>query len=281
MNLLKLRVDNHLYKKIDEISKSPKEKELLNDAFFGGKRLRPMICLAIGDSFPNDNKPIENIAVAIEMIHNASLIIDDLPCMDNDNYRRDSMTIHYKYGETIAIQEALKIMGVALNLVFQTVSSLPNSSDKIYIFNEIIYKNLGRDGLPMGQMIDINLLKNRLNPSNKRQHKELIFKKTTTLFNLSFLLGLALYTDDKEKLAMIEKASKYFGLAFQIYDDFTDVEQDREKNSPNIVNQLGRTEAYTMFHKAVSKSKDCLEKLNIQLDFFNEVFQKLAEKVHL
>ena len=280
MELLKSRIDHYLYSKIAEISKSDRETELLKDVFHGGKRLRPMICLAIGDSF-SQKEPIENIAIAIEMIHNASLIIDDLPCMDNDNYRRDQETIHYKYGESVAIQEALKIMGVALNLIFKTVGQLSNSSEKIFIFNEIIYKNLGRDGLPMGQLIDINLLKNRFNIANRKQHKDLIFKKTTTLFNLSFLLSFAIYIDDKTKIATMERASKYFGLAFQIYDDFTDVEQDRAKNSPNIVNKLGRGEAYKMFHVAVEKSKGSLAELNIKLDFFNEIFSKLSQKVHL
>jgi len=285
MDLLKRNFDEQLYNYISQYAPSEKEMGLIKDIFEGGKRLRPIICLAIASSFKNEQKPIEKIAIAIELIHNASLIIDDLPCMDNDLYRRNQKTIHYKYGETVALLEAFKLMGIALNLIFQTVAKLDNdntaSKNRIFVFNEIIYKNLGRDGLPMGQYIDIKLLKNQFTISNKKQHKDLIFKKTTTLFNLSFLLSFALYTSDRNKLTIMEKASKWFGLAFQIYDDFTDISQDCDKNSPNIVNKFGKETAFELFNKAVKKTKKYLNELEINLEYFNQILDKLSSNIHL
>jgi geranylgeranyl diphosphate synthase type II len=274
---------NEINLKIEEYiltySNNENEKELLNHIFEGGKRLRPMICLAIGNSF-NTNYSILDMALAIELIHNSSLIIDDLPCMDNDQYRRGILTVHAKYGENTAIQIAIKLMMDALNKIYKVIEVLPNKMTKIYQINNVIYKNLGRDGLPMGQYIDLNFLKNNMcSKINRKEHTDLIFKKTTTLFNLSFMLSYLLYVNDENKINIMEKTSKWFGLAFQLYDDFLDIEQDKEANSPNFINQYGYDETLLLFKKSIEKTRKYLQLLDINMLFFDELFTKLESTI--
>lgn len=277
------QLQNEINLKIDEYiltnSNNDDEKELLNHIFQGGKRLRPMICLAIGKSFKK-NYQILDMALAIELIHNSSLIIDDLPCMDNDEYRRGIKTVHSKYGESTAIQIAIKLMMDAINKIYGVIEVLPNKMTKIYEINSVIYKNLGRDGLPLGQYIDLSFLKDKMYTKiNRKEHTDLIFKKTTTLFNLSFMLSYLLYVNDANKIAIMEKTSKWFGLAFQLYDDFLDINQDREANSPNFINQFGFDETLVLFNKSIEKTRKYLQLLDIDMSFFNELFKKLETAI--
>ena len=284
MNNYKQLIDNNLNDLLISIAVSQEEQDLLKYIFVGGKRLRPMIALAIGNSFNDEkfSKELIQVALGIEIIHNASLIIDDLPCMDNDLWRRGQATVHHKYGQTVALQVALKLMTIATDLILKSVVSVPNSTKKVFLFNRILYENLGSGGLPLGQYLDLNYLKRRLELENNRKtHQDLIYKKTTTLFNLSFLLSYCLFEEDLDRIAKMEKASKWFGLAFQIYDDFDDIGQDTDHCSPNFVVKFGRTEAYNQFHKSVNKTLEYLGQLGIELDFFNEIFDKLKKQVQL
>ena len=280
MEILKTRIEERIKRFIQDNSLNTKETELMNDIFQGGKRLRPMICLAIGDSH---GKNLIDLAIAIELIHNASLIIDDLPCMDNDLYRRDKMTIHHKYGSGVAIQIAVKIFALALNLMYKTLFSYEDYKNKITRFNQIIYENIGHDGLPYGQYLDLEFLKKKigLNYKKRQQHQDLIFKKTTTLFNLSFLCSYVLLVTDLNKINVMRKASKWFGLAFQLYDDFQDIEQDKKNGNPNFINQFGEAEAYSMYLKSISKCQDYLNQLEIKPDLFNQIFGHLQSKISI
>lgn len=279
MEQLKKDINQKLEEYILVQSKDDNEKELLRHIFDGGKRLRPMICLAIAKSF-NRPYPIIDIALAVELIHNASLIIDDLPCMDNDEYRRGILTVHAKYGQDIAIQIAIKLMMSALQKIYGVVGVLPDKMNKIYEINSIIYQNIGREGLPLGQYMDLGFLKDKMFSSMKRkEHQDLIFKKTTTLFNLSFMLSYLLYVNDRNKIAIMEKVSKWFGLSFQLYDDFLDINQDSTANSPNFVIRFGYDEALQLFNKSILKTRKYLELLNINMVFFNELFNKLESGI--
>ena len=137
--LINIKLDEY----ISTHSSDETEVELLKHIFQGGKRLRPMICLAIGQHFNRHGNEILEIAIAIEMIHNASLIIDDLPCMDNDEYRRGILTVHAKYGQDVAVQIALKLVMNALNKIYSSIGNLPNKMKKIFEANRIVYQNIG------------------------------------------------------------------------------------------------------------------------------------------
>jgi len=264
------------------ISSEDKYNDIYLYIFDGGKRLRQMIVFAIAESLNkvnNSNIDVASLALGIEMIHNASLIIDDLPCMDNDDYRRDKLTVHKKYGVPIALQLSIILLRKSFRKIYDTIKQLDNNVEKIYIYNEIINNNLGKDGLPMGQFMDINFLKNKVGLSSKKDYQNLIYKKTTTLFNLSFLLTFVLFENDKEKIAIIGKASKHFGIAFQLYDDFTDISQDLQSKTPNYILKYGCASTYMVFNKSCSKCIMYLERMGITHPFFTELFSHLDNVV--
>ena len=276
MNDLNSKADKLISNFIDEHSQDINETTLFKDIFLGGKKLRPMIVLAICNNI-NVNK----IALAIELIHNSSLIIDDLPCMDNDLYRRHNKTIHNKYGETNALNISIFLFRKAIELIYENVIEIDNSGKKIYEINKIIYDNIGKNGLPLGQYLDLGFLKNKLKLDNKKDHISLIYKKTTTLFNLSFLIPYILQTDNNDNIKIMKKVSKWFGIAFQLYDDFLDIEQDKKNNSPNYVNKYGIELAYSFFTKSINKTKLYLKTLEIDNTFFIEVIDLLLNKVNI
>lgn len=276
MNELNSKADILISNFINDHSQDINETTLFKDIFLGGKKLRPMIVLAICNNI-NVNK----IALAIELIHNSSLIIDDLPCMDNDLYRRHNKTIHNKYGETNALNISIFLFRKAIELIYENVIEIDNSGKKIYEINKIIYDNIGKNGLPLGQYLDLGFLKNKLKLDNKKDHISLIYKKTTTLFNLSFLIPYILQTDNNDNIEIMKKVSKWFGIAFQLYDDFLDIEQDKKNNSPNYVNKYGIELAYSFFTKSINKTKLYLKTLEIDNTFFNEVIDLLLNKVNI
>jgi geranylgeranyl diphosphate synthase type II len=199
--------------------------------------------------------------------------------MDNDLYRRNNKTIHNKYGETNALNISIFLFTKALELIYQNVIEIDKSGKKIYEINKIIYDNIGKNGLPLGQYLDLGFLKNKLKLDDKKDHISLIYKKTTTLFNLSFLIPFVLLTNDSSKIEVMKKVSKWFGIAFQLYDDFLDIDQDTINNSPNYVNKYGYDTSYELFIKSINKTKFYLKSLQIEHNFFNEVFDLLLQKV--
>ena len=80
---------------------------------------------------------VSNLSLGIEMIHNSSLIIDDLPCMDNDDYRRGKLTIHKKYGVPLALQLSIILLRKSFHKIFDTLKQLDKSTEKLYIYNFI------------------------------------------------------------------------------------------------------------------------------------------------
>jgi geranylgeranyl diphosphate synthase type II len=278
MEHLKQRADLVIKKFIES---DTKYSDINAYIFDGGKRLRQMIVFAISESLDGQLKgvDVDNLSLGIEMIHNASLIIDDLPCMDNDDMRRGKKTVHKQYGERLAIQFAMMLVRKALQNIYSSLNSTDNNTQKLYLFNEIINTNLGKNGLPMGQLIDINFLKNKVGLTSKKDYQALIYKKTTTLFNLSFLLTYILYETSPEKIEKMKKASKWFGLTFQLYDDFTDIKQDTNSSTPNYVIKYGVEQAYDMFRKGITKSLLYLSDLGVNHLFFSELFQYLDKIV--
>ena len=275
MELLKKQADSVIN---EFISSEEKYNDMYTYIFDGGKRLRQMIVFAIASSLNithNVNIDVSNLSLGIEMIHNSSLIIDDLPCMDNDDYRRGKLTVHKKYGVPIALQFSIILLRKSFQKVYSTLKQIDNNIEKIYTYNEIINNNLGKDGLPMGQFMDINYLKNKIGLSSKKDYQNLIYKKTTTLFNLSFLLTYVLYENDKDKIAIMAKASKHFGIAFQLYDDFTDIIQDMQSKTPNYILKYGCDNTYSIFRGSCDKCIMNLECIGIKHNFFTELFEYL------
>jgi len=204
------------------------ERAVLNDAIRhsllnGGKRIRPLLTIASSLLFSNDIERILPLACSLEIIHTYSLIHDDLPSMDNDDFRRGKPTCHVKYGEDIAI-----LAGDTLNtLAFEVLATHLTSFDEGAILTIIrnIAHNMGISGLVGGQILDIKSSNKNtdLNTLNK-----LHLKKTGALIQLALTSPAYLYHADSNVINELNRFGAHLGLLFQIIDDILDVVGNKE-----------------------------------------------------
>ncbi|HOB20438.1 MAG TPA: polyprenyl synthetase family protein [Candidatus Atribacteria bacterium] len=191
--------------------------------FAGGKRLRPILLLSANELVEDDNEDKMHLACAVEMIHTYSLIHDDLPAMDNDEYRRGMLTNHMVYGEAMAI-----LAGDALlNLAYETmIRNIPAELDRMQRYLKavsVIASASGMSGMIGGQAADID------NGSVDKTEDVLNYihqHKTEALITASLYAGMLLSDHRKELLEPVIAYGKAIGLAFQITDDILDVTGD-------------------------------------------------------
>lgn len=235
-NIVKLK--DILKSKIDTIDswldfcleKKIKNPEIIHKAmrysvFNGGKRLRPILCSLIYEMYKKNNvndEDLKFLASGIEMIHCYSLIHDDLPALDNDDYRRGKLTCHKKFGEDIAI-----LAGDAL--LTKSFECFANIKDTLSLKNILleITDAVGTLGMIGGQVVDLKSEKFTLTEQNKNKAKNLLKyihkNKTGKLLRTSLLSGAILAKADEKNLFLIEAYSESLGYMFQITDDILDI----------------------------------------------------------
>lgn len=199
--------------------------EAMNYSFLaGGKRLRPMLMQETYRLFGGDSDIIEPFMAAIEMIHTYSLIHDDLPAMDNDDYRRGRKTTHVVYGEAMGI-----LAGDALlNFAFETackglMQDIGNPAVARAV--QILAQKAGIYGMLGGQVVDVEFEGQPL----EREKLDFIYDlKTGALIEASMLIGAVLAGASEKEQQIILQVAKDVGLAFQIQDDILDVTSDLE-----------------------------------------------------
>ena len=194
----------------------------------GGKRLRPMLMLEAYRLFGgSDEAEIEPFMAAIEMIHTYSLIHDDLPALDNDDYRRGQKTCHIVYGEDMAI-----LAGDALlNYAYEVATKAFDLAEKDQIMNvveaiKILASKPGIYGMIGGQVADVEL---EGTPLSMEQILFIHKNKTSALIEACMMIGAVLAGASKEDVLKMEECGEYIGLAFQIQDDILDLTGDEEE----------------------------------------------------
>ena len=279
------------------LANSNKINTILNDTFEGGKRLRPIISFIIFNKLKNkffsennySEKEILDLCLSTEILHNISLILDDLPCMDNDNFRRDKETIHYKYGCHSAIGIIFHILDLYYNLIKENIKI----EDKIIINKEEIYLqdylfNIINDScleLIEGQYLDLNYIPIGLN-------EEMIIKinsfKTVPLFRISFLLGyFLLYKIDNkfefrnEVIIDLSNLAKSLGIIFQISDDYLDIEQDKKnKIFLNFFLTLGKNKTMELYKLHYDNINNLLKKNDLDCKHFKEILNLINNRIY-
>ncbi|WP_196601188.1 polyprenyl synthetase family protein [Pectinatus frisingensis] len=189
----------------------------------GGKRLRPLMLMAAADAIGDNGEKYNRIACALELIHTYSLIHDDLPAMDNDDYRRGKLTNHKVYGDGMAV-----LAGDALlTMAFDVIASNPDikSEHLLKVVQEISYA-AGPQGMVGGQAIDLLSENKNISLTELRQ---LHSAKTGALFRAAVRSGAILAQASAVQLTALTKYAEEFGLAFQITDDILDIIGDDKK----------------------------------------------------
>lgn len=191
--------------------------------FAGGKRVRPVLCMEAARAVADDPHGIETAASALEFVHTYSLIHDDLPALDNDDYRRGKPTCHKMFGEAMAI-----LTGDALlTLAFETLSSM-NSVDgdrKARMIAELATAAGTVGGMIGGQVAD---LEGEGQKPDAKLLETIHRAKTGALLRASVRIGAIYAGADDGQLAAISRYGEHIGLAFQIVDDILDVEESSE-----------------------------------------------------
>lgn len=189
--------------------------------FAGGKRIRPILCIAAAETAAGEAAGVERFACALELVHTYSLIHDDLPALDDDDYRRGRPTCHKKFGEAMAV-----LAGDALlTLAFQVLSNTPADSEcdaarRVRMISELAAAAGTLDGMIGGQVADIEAEGKRVDAA----HLDYIHRsKTGALIAASVRIGAIYAGAAEEAFDALSRYGQRIGLAFQIVDDILDV----------------------------------------------------------
>lgn len=272
-------IENKLQKAISILGHKTQLRDACEYALMnGGKRFRPFLVLLIAQAVKS---PIDvsQAALAVEFFHTASLIADDLPCMDDDDIRRDQPSVHKVYGEATALLASYALIAAGYEFLAKNAEIIRQSNapyktncDRICVLalQNSTY-NTGLWGATGGQFQDIN-------PPNLKVEtlKEIIRMKTVSLFEISFVLGWLYGGGNLEKLELVKKAAYHFGMAFQIADDFGDVEQDaRNGRQVNLVAVCGFETASSMLNSELDNFKLTMRELDLDIPELSSICEIL------
>ena len=216
----------------------------------GGKRLRPILMLETFKFFGEDESKVYPFMAAIEFIHTYSLVHDDLPAMDDDEFRRGQKTTHAKYGEDIGILAGDGLLNMAYEIMSDAVAKDPSSAKAM----AVIAKKAGTYGMVGGQTVDV------VNEGKKLDIETINYihnLKTAALIEASMMAGAILGGASEEQVLQIESIAKNIGMAFQIQDDILDVTGDEEKlGKPVLSDEKNEKDTYiTLIGLEESKQK--------------------------
>ena len=279
------RINRALIESLPEENFSEITKAIHYSVMSGGKRLRPQLMLLMADALKVDvsNKTIDLMAAAGELIHCYSLIHDDLPAMDDDDFRRGQLSCHKKFDEATAILAGDAIQPLSLEILTSIKDNNLSDSTKSDIIN-VFAKACGPKGMVEGQNLDIKSESKNL---NEVELDRIHFLKTGKLIEACILSVCLLKKEIKEEeVKKLVEFSEKFGLAFQIRDDILDVignEQemgkpvgsDQEKNKSTYASVLGITKSQL---KAEKLSKDAIDIL-ISLPYETQRLEDLCKMI--
>jgi geranylgeranyl diphosphate synthase type II len=190
----------------------------------GGKRLRPILCLAAAEAVGGKAEAVMPVACALELIHTYSLIHDDLPAMDNDDYRRGKLTSHKVFGEDIAILAGDALLTEAFNLLARRDLMPGVPPERLLDVTREVSEAAGWFGMVAGQVLDIRSEGKTVDVKTLQQIHRL---KTGAMIRVSLRAGAILSGASAAALASLSDYGRQIGLAFQIADDILNVEGDR------------------------------------------------------
>lgn len=190
----------------------------------GGKRLRPLLLMEMYRMFGGKGREAEPFMAAIEMIHTFSLVHDDLPCMDNDEFRRGLPTTWVKYGYDMAVLAGDGLYGYAFETAAKALEFTQNPA-RIARCMGILAQKSGIYGMIGGQTLDVELTKK---PVNKEQLEFIYRLKTGALIECPMVIGAVLAGADEDQVSTVERMASCIGKAFQIQDDILDVTSSQE-----------------------------------------------------
>ena len=254
----------------------------------GGKRLRPILMEETYHMFGGSSAVIEPFMAAIEMIHTYSLVHDDLPAMDNDEYRRGKKTTHAVYGEAMGI-----LAGDALlNLAYETAAKafdMEVADARVARAFTVLAKKAGVYGMVGGQVVDVESEKSDDCPITREKLDFIYRLKTGALIESSMMIGAILAGASSDEVSRVEQIAAKLGLAFQIQDDVLDVTStlevlgkpvgsDENNNKATHVTFEGLDKAVSDVERISKEAEEQLDDLGYDDAFLKELFEYLIHR---
>ena len=274
-------VINDLLPKEVEIYKQLEIFEAMNySVLAGGKRLRPVLMLETSRLFGGNDDDVKYFLAAIEMIHTYSLVHDDLPAMDNDDYRRGKPTTHKKYGEAMGVLAGDALLNYAFETGLNGVISLSGDLKAIKAL-KILADKAGVYGMIGGQVVDIKNDGKSIDIETLDYINEL---KTGALIEASMMIGATLSGATDNEIELIESLASDIGRAFQIQDDILDVTSTEEElGKPVLSDEKNNKTTYCTLlgvEKASEKVKELTDNAILKLKSLNKENEFLYELLY-
>ena len=258
--------------------------EAMNYSFLaGGKRLRPILMLETYRLFGGKSKVIEPFMAAIEMIHTYSLVHDDLPAMDNDQYRRGKLTTHAKYGHAMGVLAGDGLLNYAFETAM-TAFDCGEDVERVAKALKILGRKAGIYGMIGGQVVDVQSTGKAVDQETLDFIYEL---KTGALLEASMMVGAVLAGATEEEVAVIEQIASDVGLAFQIRDDILDetstletlgkpIHSDERNEKTTYVTLKGLEQATKDVEEISARGLKRLAELPYENEFLTELIKALV-----
>ena len=251
----------------------------------GGKRLRPLLMQETYRLFGGTGKVVEPFMAAIEMIHTYSLIHDDLPALDNDEYRRGRKTSHVVFGEAMAILAGDALLNYAFETACKAFELEPADQNVARAFT-ILAKKAGVNGMIGGQVVDVEMTGKRMSGDQLHFVYE---NKTGALIEASMMIGAVLAGATEDELKQVEMIASDIGLAFQIQDDLLDILGDSAVlGKPVCSDEENGKVTYVTVHGLEESKKDVaeisrravtrLDQLPYKNEFLDELILELVNR---
>ena len=260
-----------------------------------GKRLRPVMCLETCRMFGGNYEDAIPTACAIEMLHAQTLIHDDLPCMDNDDYRRGKLTNHKIFGEAHAVLAGDALLTFAPQIILKYSKNL--GAEKLIRIMEEYFQAAGAYGVIAGQVVDIESEKlmqsfefsGKIDVETEELAKTLQYihtHKTADLFKLTLRTGAIIAEAPDEQIEQITEFGQNLGVAFQIADDILDetstfeqmgktIGKDKAEGKLTYTSLYGIEKSKKELNRLIDKCFNVLEKNNLKSEVFEEILNKI------
>ena len=274
----KLTIDKHLDHCLPPLHTPP---EVIHEAmrysvFPGGKRIRPVLALTTGEAMGGDFQKLISLAAALEMIHTYSLIHDDLPALDDDDYRRGQPSTHKKFGEAIALLAGNGLLILAFQLLAELPAQAAEMETKVAILDQICRAIGTTQGMLAGQVMD---LVKQGEPFSAQQLEQIHCAKTGALIQASVCCAALLSGASEEVYKKLSTFGRRIGLAFQIVDDILDSSQDSSKPPATYPAMYGLEASRKMAIELVEKAIQDLEFLGSRGETLTELARFISVRI--
>ncbi|MDN6196105.1 MAG: polyprenyl synthetase family protein [Atopostipes suicloacalis] len=282
----KKEFENHLLSYIHKESNTQLEEAMIYSLDARGKRLRPLLLLAVLESFNLDSQSAYPAASALEMVHTYSLIHDDLPAMDNDEMRRGKKTNHIKFNEATAI-----LAGDALlTLAFEVITMGDLSAEIKVRLSRLLAKSSGYQGMVGGQQADIEGEKEKLSLT---EIESIHSRKTGELIKMAVISGGIIGNKNEAIVEKLADFAKELGIAYQIRDDLLDcvgtakelgkaVLTDSALGKSTYPSILGSSEAFKALDQRLEKAREALRMIDkLDSNFEDSLLQSFINQLSL